>query len=447
MTKPSEQPPQTGPEQASPIGIDARRAALDLLERIGKGASLDEALKDCRTFDLLQGPDRGFARALATCVLRRRGSLDHILGAYIDRPLPKRAGRVMDILRLAGAQTLFMGTPDHAAVSTAVTLAGERRENAGYAKLINAVARKIAKAGPAATEKLPARTDTPGWLWRSWERAYGAQTARAIAEAHRVEPPLDLTVKAPADASEWADRLEAELLPTGSLRRASVSDVASLPGFDDGAWWVQDTAASLPAKLAGDVGGKTVFDLCAAPGGKTLQFAAMGADVTAVDISPPRLERLSENLYRAKLNAETVAEDLLKWRPEKKADVVLLDAPCSATGTIRRHPDIPWTKSETDIAALTSLQARMIDHAISFLKPGGVLIYCVCSLQSEEGEKQAEAALARHKNLSRSPVSPEEIGGLAGAVNRKGDLRTLPSLLGEKGGMDGFFAARFVVGG
>ncbi len=440
-------PQETASDPASgpAAGLDARRAALDVLERVGKGASLDEALKECRTFDVLQGPDRGFARALATTVLRRRGSLDHILGAYIDRPLPKRAARVMDILRLAAAQTLFLGTPDHAAVSTAVSVAADRRETAGYAKLINAVGRKVAKTGAGALEKLPARIDTPGWLWRSWERGFGPQHARAIAEAHRTEPPLDLTVKSPDEAKEWADRLGAELLATGSIRLTSVSDVSSLAGYDDGAWWVQDAAAALPARLAGDIKGKQVLDLCAAPGGKTLQLAAMGANVTSVDISPPRLEKLHDNLVRTKLVANTVAEDMLKWRPEEKADVVLLDAPCSATGTIRRHPDIPWTKSDTDIAALLPLQARMIDHALTFLKPGGVLIYCVCSLQPEEGEKQADAALSRNKGLKRAPIEASEIDGLA-ATNRKGDLRTLPSMLGAQGGMDGFFAARFVVG-
>ncbi len=437
---------QTAPAERAD-GLEARRAALDLLTRMAGGASLDEAMGASRAFGDLEGSDRGFARALATAVLRRRGGLDHVLGAYIDRPLPKRAARVMDVLRLAAAQTLILRTPDHAAVSTAVTLAGERRETAGYAKLVNAVARKIAKAGPEALEKLPARTDTPAWLWRAWERAYGPQAVRKIAEAHRTEPPLDLTLKDPAEAERWAGRLGAELLPGGSLRLTGVHDVRALEGYGEGAWWVQDVAASLPAKLLGDVMGKRVFDLCAAPGGKTLQLAAAGANVVAVDISPPRLERVSENLARTGLSAAIVAEDMLKWRPNEKADAILLDAPCSATGTIRRHPDIPWTKTETDIAALASLQARMIAHALDFLKPGGVLVYCVCSLQAEEAEKQAEAALARHQNLSRKPVEPEEIDGRADAVSRKGDLRTLPSMLGAQGGMDGFFAARFVLAG
>ncbi|GJL94053.1 MAG: MFS transporter [Hyphococcus sp.] len=433
------------PTSTSASGLDSRRAALDLLARIRRGFLLDEALSACISFDELEGPDRSFAYALTVTVLRRRGTIDHLLGAYIDRPLPKKLARVMDILRLAAAQTLFLGTPDHAAVSTAVTLAGDRKEIAGYAKLINAVARKVAKAGTAALEKVPARADTPAWMWRSWERNYGPQGTRAIAEAHRQEPPLDLTLKNPADATLWADRLQAETLPTGSLRLRNISDVKKLDGFGDGVWWVQDTAASLPTRLLGDVSGKKVFDLCAAPGGKTLQLAAAGAEVISVDISDPRLQRVRENLGRTGLTAAIVTEDVLRWSPDEKADAILLDAPCSATGTIRRHPDIPWVKHETDIAALTSLQARMIDHALSLLKPGGTLIYCVCSLQAAEGEKQAQAALKRHDKLTRKAVTADEISGFGEAINRHGDLRTLPSMLAEKGGMDGFYAARFIL--
>ncbi|MHA7873067.1 MAG: RsmB/NOP family class I SAM-dependent RNA methyltransferase, partial [Hyphococcus sp.] len=392
------------------------------------------------------GSDRGFARSLATETLRRRGGVDHLLGAYIDRPLPKKAGRVMDILRLAAVQLLFLKTPPHAAVSTAVSLASDRKETAGYAKLVNAIARKVAKAGPDAAATLPPRADTPGWLWRSWERAYGPQKTRRIAEAHRREPPLDLQLRQPDETAHWADRLQAEVLWNGALRLEKAGDVPALDGFDDGAWWVQDAAASLPAMLLGDISGKSVFDLCAAPGGKTLQLVARNARVTAVDISAPRLERLGANLQRTGLHAEIVNDDVLKWAPTEKADMVLLDAPCSATGTIRRHPDIPWIKSETDIAALTPLQARMIDRAIEFVKPGGVLVYCVCSLQHDEGEAQAAAALARHPGLQRAPVAADEISGLAEAITRDGDLRTLPFMLGGKGGMDGFFAARFIVG-
>lgn len=425
-----------------PSGLQSRRAALDLLERARTGEALEDALDACRSFAALEGPDRAFARALASTVLRRRGSLDHILGAYIDRPLPAKAARVMDILRLAAAQLLLLETPAHAAVSTAVEAARDRRETAGYAKLINAVARKVAKTGPAQLAKVPVRADAPAWLWRVWERAYGPVAARAIADAHRREPPLDLTLKNPDDASFWAERLGAEILPTGTLRLRNAHDIRALAGFDEGAWWVQDAAASLPARLLGDVTGKRVFDLCAAPGGKTLQLAAAGAQVIAVDKSPVRLERLSDNLARTGLAAEIVADDALRWEPQEKADAVLLDAPCSGTGTIRRHPDIAWAKSETDVAALAQLQANLIDRAAALLKPGGTLVYCVCSLQPEEGEIQAEAGLARHSDMARIAVAPEEIGGLSQAINRNGDLRTLPSMLAEKGGMDGFFACR-----
>ncbi len=437
--------PAAGGRPEAKAGLDARRGALEVLERVRGGEPLDEALGRSGAFTALEGSDRAFARAMASAALRRRGGLDHLIGAYIDRPLPKKAARVMDILRLASAQLLVLKTPDHAAVSTAVDLAGERRETAGYARLINAVARKIARGGTAALDQLPARIDTPGWMWRGWERNFGPVKARAIAAAHREDPPLDIVVKDASAVREWADRLQAEQLPTGALRLRGVSDVTVLEGFAEGAWWVQDAAAALPARLLGDVAGKRVLDLCAAPGGKTMQLAAAGANVTAVDISAPRLERVRENLARTKLRADLVEADLLKWSPDEKADAILLDAPCTATGTIRRHPDLPWLKTEDDVRALSALQARMIDRAMTFLKPGGILLYCVCSLQPEEGEAQAKNALARHDNLRRLPLSADEAGGVDGAVTRDGDLRTLPSMLAERGGMDGFFAARFTV--
>lgn len=435
------------PEPEEKPGLGARRGALEVLERVRGGEPMDEALARSRAFEALEGADRAFARAMASAALRRRGSLDHVIGAYIDRPLPRKAARVMDILRLAAAQLLLLETPDHAAVSTAVDLANERKETGAYAKLINAVSRKVAKTGPDALKQLPARVDTPAWMWRGWERNFGPVKARAIAGAHRAEPPLDIVLKDASQPLDWADRLQTEQLLTGALRRTLAADVTSLDGFDDGAWWVQDAAAALPARLLGRVAGKRVLDLCAAPGGKTMQLAAAGAHVTAIDISAPRLERVQENLKRTGLHAEIVEADMLKWTPDEKADAVLLDAPCTATGTIRRHPDLPWLKSEDDVKALSALQARMIDRAVSFLKPGGVLIYCVCSLQPEEGERQAKTALSRLENISRRPIAADEIGGLEGAITRDGDLRTLPSMLADKGGMDGFFAARFVLEG
>ena len=433
MAKPPPQPVE---------GLASRRAALDVLTLVRAGAAFDEALGKCRSFDALEGSDRGFARALATTVLRRQGTLDALIGDYVDRPMPKRAAKATDMLRLAAAQSVLLGTPDHAAVSTAVALANSFQETAGYAGLVNAVARKIAKSGAAAAEKLPSRIDTPGWMWRAWERAYGPAKSKALALAHRSEPPLDLTPKVASEEQALAEQLGALVLPTGSLRLNGVTDVTQLPRFADGLWWVQDAAAALPARLLGNVAGKRVFDLCAAPGGKTLQLAAGGALVTAVDIVGARLKMLSENLQRTSLIAETVKADIFDWTPEEKADLILLDAPCSATGTIRRHPDILWSKKEDDVAALAKLQSRFIDRALSFLKDGGILIYATCSLQPEEGERQIEAALGRHPNLSREPITAPEIGGLPEAVTRSGDLRTLPSMWAADGGIDGFYAAR-----
>ncbi|MEZ5922544.1 MAG: transcription antitermination factor NusB [Parvularculaceae bacterium] len=432
--EPAKEPP--------PPGYLPRRAALDILILVAGGRTLDTALAECRSFNALEGPDRGLAHSLAANVLRRRGSIDHVIGKFIDRPLPKRAARATDIIRLAAAQSLILKTPDHAAVSLAVALAKDFRETAGYAALINAVARKIAKAGPAAIENLPERIDTPGWMWRGWERAFGAEGARAIAKANAAEAPIDLTLREPADAPAFAAEIGATLLPTGSVRVAPGTRIDALPGFEEGRFWAQDAAAALPAKLLGDVRGKRVFDLCAAPGGKTMQLAAAGAQIVAVDEAGERLKLVADNLARTKLTAETIKFDILKWTPFEKADAILLDAPCTATGTIRRHPDIPWAKNEDDVKALAALQAKMIDHAVDLLNPGGVLVYCVCSLQPEEGERQAASALKRRSDLKRIPIEPGEIGGLA-ALTRDGDLRTLPSMLGDQGGMDGFFAVRF----
>ena len=426
-------------------GLDSRCAALDLVERVCGGEPLEEALERTPAFTALTGSDRAFARALASTVLRRRGAIDHVISAFIDRPLPKKSHRVTDVLRLATAQSLLLGVPDHATVSTSVDLARLRRETAGYAKLINAVARKIAAKGPALLEKAPPRADTPAWMWRAWDRAYGPLRTRAIAQAHQGLAPLDLTIKDKNAVADYANRLDAEELSDQTIRLKKAQDVTSLEGFEAGDWWVQDFAAALPVRLLGDVTGKTVFDLCAAPGGKTMQLAARGARVIAVDRAEDRLTRLNENLRRVDLHAQTICADVLRWEPAIEADAILLDAPCSATGTLRRHPDIAWTKSETDIAALEALQVKMIDRVARFLKPGGLLIYCVCSLQREEGEAQAEAALARHNNFSRVPVTsdgdiiPEE------AITRAGDLRSLPSMApkaGIRGGMDGFFAVR-----
>ena len=284
------------------------------------------------------------------------------------------------------------------------------------------------------------RASTRHGLWQSWADAYGEEAARAIAVAHLVEAPLDLTPR--ANAEFWAGRLEGELLPTGTIRRTGGGAITELPGFAEGAWWVQDAAAALPVRLLGDISGKRVADLCAAPGGKTLQLAAAGAHVTAVDISARRMVRVGENLARAGLSAELVTADASKWTPEEKFDAILIDAPCSGTGTLRRHPDIAWLKDEEDVGRLTLTEDRLLLHAVELLKPEGTLVYAVCALQADEGPARIDSLFARDKRLRRLPVQPAEMPGLEGAITPSGDVRTLPSMWPERGGLDGFYMAR-----
>ena len=331
-------------------------------------------------------------------------------------------------------------------------LAQADRRAARYAGLINAVLRRVTQSKTAALANISTR-DTPKWLVARWTKRYGAETARTIAAANGHEPALDLTVK--YDAESWAERLRGRVLPTGTVRTIAHGAISLLPGFNEGAWWVQDAAASLPARLLGDMRGKAVADLCAAPGGKTAQLAFAGARVTAVDRSAARLNRLRENMARLALQAETVTADVLEWQPGSSQpessnagpfDAVLLDAPCSSTGTIRRHPDIPWLKSEADIVVLTSLQQRLLDRAVELLKPGATLVYCVCSLEPEEAEDQIAALLARDPRVTRAPVAAQEVCGHAEFLTADGDLRTLPPQLPDPdprwGGLDGFYAAR-----
>ncbi len=288
--------------------------------------------------------------------------------------------------------------------------------------------------------------DTPEWLLARWTAAYGTETARAVAAANGREPALDVTVK--GDATFWAEKLGGRMLPTGSVRTIAHGSVTALPGFADGAWWVQDAAAALPARLFGDVSGKHIVDLCAAPGGKTAQLAAAGAAVTAVDRAPARLKRLADNLARLKLDAELVCADVEQWMPERTFDAALLDAPCSATGTVRRHPDIPWLKSESDIARLSAFQHRLIERASALINPGGMLVYCTCSLEPDENERVVADLIARNPGLRRLPVTSAELCGRDEFVTGEGDMRTLPCQLADAdsrlSGIDGFYAARLV---
>ncbi|MGH7880558.1 MAG: RsmB/NOP family class I SAM-dependent RNA methyltransferase, partial [Candidatus Binataceae bacterium] len=373
--------------------------------------------------------DRALMRRLTATVLRRLGTLRHLLRGFLDKGFPADAPRTETILLIGAAQILWLEVPDHAAVDLSVRLAQADRHAARYAGLINAVLRRVAQNG---TTTLAARAtrDTPDWLVKRWTKRYGAETARAIAEATGHEPALDLTVK--QDAESWAERLRGRVLPTGTVRTIAHGAISLLPGFTEGAWWVQDAAAALPARLLGDVRGKAVADLCAAPGGKTAQLACAGAQVTAVDRSAARLGRLRENLTRLSLRAHAVTADALEWQPDAGStlfDAILLDAPCSSTGTIRRHPDVPWLKSEADLGMLTSLQQRLLDRATGLLKPGGLLVYCVCSLEPEEAEDQIAALLARDPRVARAPVAAQEVHGHTEFLTADGDLRTLPQQL------------------
>jgi 16S rRNA (cytosine967-C5)-methyltransferase len=430
--------------------LDARACAANLVHDVlHRRRPFDEALSGSKDLAALEPRDRAFTRLIAATVLRRLGQVDGVIAHCLDRPLPDKAAKGLNILRTGMAQILFMDTPPHAAVDRTVDQFSGR-VLASYRKLANAVMRRAGREGAAlVAEQDAARLNTPEWLWQSWQAAFGDETCRRIAEMHAVEPVLDITVRDEPDI--WAERLAAEILPTGTLRRETGGLVRDLAGFADGAWWVQDAAAALPAQLlTGALGpsaaGMTVADLCAAPGGKTAQLAATGMKVTAVDRSPARMRRLKENLDRLGLTADMVEAPAEQWQPSEPFDAILLDAPCTATGTIRRHPDIAWLKSAGDVERMASVQSRLLTAATALLKPGGVLVYSVCSMQPEEGPVNIATFLASSHSsgspFERVAVAPDEVGGLTEIITPDGDLLTLPCHLADKGGMDGFYAAR-----
>ena len=440
-------PPKSGD------AVSARAVALDLLARVlEQKRPLEEAFERLPDLGALENRDRQFVRALTAATLRHLARIDRILALCLERPLPARARAVTDVLRLGAAQLLVLGTPAHAAVDSMVALTAGLGGMAGYKGLVNAVLRRIAGDGAALLAQVPpGAASLPGWIWESWSKAYGAERAAEIAAALLDEPPLDFTVKRSAESAEWAEALHARVLPGGTLRRATHDPerpqrLDEAPGYAEGAWWVQDFAASLPVKLLGDVSGQRALDLCAAPGGKTAQLAAAGAQVTALDRSQDRLNRLKTNLDRLGLSAECEAADATVWDAARDFDIVLLDAPCSSTGTLRRHPDVAWLKDPRDIVKLAAAQDRLIDAALRLTRSGGTLLYCVCSLQPEEGPERIAAALARHDGLARAPLMEAEVFGLRDVLTPEGDLRTLPCHLASEGGMDGFYAARLVKG-
>ncbi len=442
--------------------LSARAVALELLESVlKKRKPLDEALSEHRDLEKLVNRDRQFVRALVTCTLRHLGQIDHVLAQCLEKPLPARAAAIRNILRLGTAQTLFLKTPAHAAVDTMVTLAGKRGGEAGYKGLVNAVLRRISREADLFRQYAPGSGNftgaisLPDWLWQSWVKAYGVRQATQIAIAHLEEPTLDFTVR--RDPEHWAKMLSAEMLPGGTLRRpAHAPDsyrpsprIEDLPGFAEGMWWVQDLGASLPVKLlvgaaGGSLAGLRALDMCAAPGGKSAKLALAGAQVTALDRSRKRLERIAQNMKRLRFDATCEVADAALWRKAKDFDIVLLDAPCTATGTIRRHPDVAWLKDPRDVTKLSASQDALIDAAVALARPGGIILYCTCSLQFEEGPERIAAALRRHPNLARVPIKAEELYGFKELVTPDGDLRSLPSHLAQHGGIDGFYAARLV---
>jgi 16S rRNA (cytosine967-C5)-methyltransferase len=431
-------------------GLAVRMAAARLLAAVVDAKTPLDGLTDQDhghpQFKALDARDRSLVRAILVTALRYRRSIEQLVSARLHSPLPGNATTLSHILHVGAAQILFLDVPDSAAVDLAVTHAKGDPRTARFAALVNAVLRGIARDKAAELPKtLATVTDAPDWFVARLRAAYGAERAKEILAAHRLESPTDFTVK--SDPEHWAKIFGGIALPTGSVRVGRLpAPVAELPGYAEGAWWVQDAAAALPAKLFGDVAGLRVADLCAAPGGKTAQLAAAGATVTSVDSSRSRLARLQINLDRLGLKAEIVQADAVDWALPEAFDAVLLDAPCSSTGTVRRHPDVPWTKSPADIEKLAGLQRRLLDHAVRSLKPGGRIVFSNCSLDPLEGEEMVRQFLSQNADMTTEPILPGEFAGMDDFITPEGWLRTTPADMpmadAALSGMDGFFAAR-----
>lgn len=425
---------RNGGQPKATAGFAARASALSQLQAVlDNGRQLEESAGNGSP------ADRAQARGLADLTLRRLGQIDDLLMRFVDRP-PKSAGQ--HILRLMTAELVFNQTSPHAAVDIAVRLAKSNASTRRLSGLINAVGRRLAEQGAdiAATQNA-ADLNMPDWLAKRFTEDWDAEVAREIAAAHLEPAPHDLTLKNPADGEALAQELRGTILLNGSLRLADRPQISALPGYAEGAWWVQDAAAAIPAMLTRAGPGKRVLDLCAAPGGKTMQLAAAGADVTALDVSQRRLKRLAQNLERTGLSATTVAADALTWQPDTPFDAILLDAPCSATGTIRRHPDLPHREEHIDLESLLELQQALLSKAAGWLAPGGTLIYCTCSLFRSEGEDQIERFLQQDGPMAIDPVT-EADGVPADMITEQGYFRSSPQQWRDIGGIDGFFAAR-----
>jgi len=424
-------------------GLITRQIAFDLLHQIlGQKKPMDQVFSNYKGFAGLESRDINFVRMLVATCLRRKGQLDKIVEYCQDKPKPLNPKNIYYVLYIGLCQVLYMDVPDHAAVDTTVRLAeGQKMER--QKGFINAVLRRVLR------EKDKVNFDEinniPDWLINAWEQDYGEDVAERIALASLKEAPTDITIRDASQIEKWAEMLEGALLPTKSVRLSS-GGMTERTGFKEGAWWVQDASAAIPVKLLGDLNRKTVIDLCAAPGGKTMQLASAGANVIAVDRSQKRLERLNENLKRVGLeqNVRVEVTDGSTWQPEELADIVLLDVPCSATGTMRRHPDLMHLKSPKDIDGLKDIQKRLLMNSAKMIKSGGMIIYCTCSLQKEEGEAQVEWFLNENPDFTRKAITSDEVGGMSELINTEGDLRVLPHYMEEAGCMDGFYAARLI---
>jgi 16S rRNA (cytosine967-C5)-methyltransferase len=424
------------PDEAADIGVEARVAACVLLNAaLIRRGGLDEALA-LPAVTALPGPDRAFARAVAMAALRRLGEIDQILARKLQKRPPEA---VLTLLRISLAQTLVLETPAFAAVSTAVKLAERDPKTRPYKNLVNAVLRGIEREGPGLTT---AESNLPDWIAARWKQTYGDAALAGLGLATREEPATDLSSRPGVDTAALAEAVEGEVLPGGTVRTFKRGDVASWPGFEDGSWWVQDAAAAVPVRLLAPKDGETALDMCAAPGGKTLQIAASGASVVALDRSDARLKRLRQNLARTDLKAEIAVMPAEDWLDSRTFDAVLLDAPCTATGTFRRNPEALRATKPAEVAKLADVQHRLLDAAAERVAPGGRLVYCVCSLEREEGETQIIAFLRRNPAFRTTPAVPADLGAPDEALTPEGWLRILPSMWAEKGGVDGFFAAR-----
>lgn len=422
-------------------GLAARVAATRILAAVlEKKTSLDGMLDTENgnpVYRALSPADRALVRAIANSALRHLPRIEAALSMLLDGPLPQGARSLQHVLIIGAAQMLYLDVPDHSAVDLAVEQAHRDPRNRRFVKLVNAVLRRLGRE-KADIEKAVADVSVlPDWFYARLVSAYGDVVVRRISDAQLTPSSIDLTVK--SDAAGWAEKLGGTLLPNGSVRLGEFEgQIPSLEGFAEGAWWVQDLAASLPVKLMGDISGKRVADLCAAPGGKTAQLALAGAKVTALDQSASRLRRLKENLSRLNLHAELVEANMLKFQPEQPFDAVLLDAPCSSTGTMRKHPDVCWTKDETDIARLAALQGQMLRHALTLVSPGGLVVFSNCSLDPCEGEEMIAAVLLENPGVERVSIRRENWPGMEAAINAEGDLRTTPDMFD---GVDGFFSS------